>query len=150
PPAGAAIAVTASQVKGGGYLFFDPERQQYAGVLQLKLGGVVNVAAVGLLTTRLPDGAPGFSLFILITAADFAPLPLGMGFTLNGIGGLLGVNRTALTEVLRGGLKQGTLDNVLFPTDPLRDPPALVSTLNAVFPPARDRFLFGPLLIISW
>src|SRR5262249_52845418 len=43
-----------------------------------------------------------------------------------------------------------TLDNVLFPTDPLRDPPALVSTLNAVFPPARDRFLFGPLLIISW
>ena len=67
-------------------------------MLQLKLGGVVNVAAVGLLTTRLPDGAPGFSLFILITAAGFAPLPLGMGFTLTGIGGLLGINRTALKD----------------------------------------------------
>lgn len=150
PPTGLGLTVDASQVRGGGYLFFDIERQQYAGVLQLKLAGKIGVSAVGLLATRLPDGSPGFSLFVLITAQDFAPLPLGYGFTLNGIGGLLGLNRTALTEVLRSGLRQGTLDHVLFPADPLRNAPALVSALNAVFPPARDRFLFGPLAIIGW
>ena len=42
----------------------------------------------------MPDGSHGFSLLIIITA-EFGPgIQLGFGFTLIGVGGLLGLNRT--------------------------------------------------------
>lgn len=150
PPSGAALSVKAAAVKGGGYLFFDPVREQYAGSLELELGGKIALKAVGLITTRLPDGSPGFSLFVLITVEKFSPIPLGMGFTLTGVGGLLGLNRTVLTEVLRQGLKRNTLDSVLFPADPVGNAPTVISNLSAVFPPAANRFLFGPIALLEW
>ncbi len=150
PPRGAALAIDAAVVRGGGYLFFEPDRQQYAGILMLEIGGVVTVTAIGLLTTRLPDGSAGFSLFVLITAEDFAPIQLGMGFTLDGLGGLLGLHRTVMADVLRDGLQRNTLDHLLFPRDPLRKAPAIIAGLNAAFPPAPDRFLFGPMAVLGW
>ncbi|MDQ5821865.1 MAG: hypothetical protein M3540_10525 [Actinomycetota bacterium] len=150
PPSGAALKIGAGVAKGGGYIFFDSEKQQYAGVLQLELAKKIALKAIGLLTTRMPDGSPGFSLLVLITAEGFAPIPLGFGFTLTGIGGLLGVNRTMNTDVLRAGIKTGGIDSILFPKDPVRNAPAVVSNLAAVMPPAPGRFLIGPMAIIEW
>ena len=150
PPSGAALKVDAGVAVGGGYLFFDPRAEQYAGVLQLELGGKVAVKAVGLLTTRMPDGSPGFSLLLIITAEGFGSIQLGFGFTLEGVGGLIGVNRTVYVEALRGGIKTGVLDSILFPSDPARNAPALVSTIGAVMPPASRRFLVGPMVLIGW
>jgi len=75
---------------------------------------------------------------------------LGFGFTLTGVGGLLGVHRTVQVEVLRGGIKAGTLGSILFPSDPIRNAPQIISDLRAVFPPVRDRHLFGPMAVIGW
>src|SRR5262249_53766549 len=100
PPSGIGIAIKAPEVVGGGYLFFDAQKEQYAGVLQLELAETIAVKAIGLLTTRMPDGSKDFSLLVLITAEGFTPIELGFGFTLTGIGGLLGVNRTASVETL--------------------------------------------------
>ena len=36
PPDGAGLAVKGGPVKGGGYLFFDPDNEQYAGILELQ------------------------------------------------------------------------------------------------------------------
>lgn len=58
--------------------------------------------ATGLLTTRLPGGASGFSLLVVISS-EFPPVQLGLGFRLVGVGGLLGINRTVAVEALRGG-----------------------------------------------
>jgi hypothetical protein len=150
PPSSIGLAIDAQAVKGGGFVFFDDARGQYGGVLQLELAGTIAVKAIGIITTRLPDGSDGFALFVLITAEGFSPIQLGLGFTLNGIGGLLGVNRSVSIEPLRGGLKTGTLDSVLFPPDPVRNAPAIISTLNTVFPLQRDHFVFGPMAIIGW
>ena len=70
----------------------------------------------------MPDGAKGFSLVVIIFAEGFAPIQLGFGFALTGIGGLLAINRTFDEEALRAGLKNHTLDSVLFParSDPQR------------------------------
>ncbi|GAB3960416.1 hypothetical protein GCM10027614_82220 [Micromonospora vulcania] len=46
----------------------DPDNGRYAGILQLKIGDIVTVTAIGLVTTKLPDGSPGFSLLVIITA----------------------------------------------------------------------------------
>ena len=69
---------------------------------------------------------------------------------LTGIGGLLAINRTFDEEALRAGLKNHTLDSVMFPHDPIRNAPQILSNLNKVFPPANGHHLFGPMVQISW
>lgn len=150
PPSGAGLSIDAGVVVGGGYLFFDLERQQYAGAVQLEIAKSLSLTAFGLITTRMPDGSPGFSLLVLIAARFTPPIQLGYGFTLNGIGGILGVNRTVDVETLRAGLRAGALGSILFPQDPIRNAPQIVSDLQAVFPPAPGRFLFGPMAILGW
>jgi len=155
PPSGAGMSVKAGPVTGGGYLFFDPEVEQYAGILQLSIQ-VVNITAIGLLTTRLPDpsGAPGatkkgFSLLVIITA-EFPPIQLGYGFALIGLGGLLGIHRTVVIEPLRSGVRDGTVNSILFPQDPIARAPQIISQLRTIFPPAEGRFVFGPMVKIGW
>lgn len=150
PPTGLGLAIAAPGVVGGGYLGFDPQRAEYAGILQLELADRVAIKAIGLLTTRLPDGSQGYSLLILLTAEGFAPIPLGLGFTLTGLGGLLGLQRTVSTSTLREGLKTGTLNSILFPVDPLRNAPQLLSDLRRVFPPTAGRHVLGPMVQLRW
>jgi hypothetical protein len=150
PPDGAGLAIDAGVVVGGGYLWFDPVKEQYAGAVQLEVGERVSLTAFGLLTTRMPDGAPGFSLLVLIAATFDPPIDLGYGFRLHGVGGLVGVNRTVAVDRLRAGLRAGTASAILFPALPVRNAPQLVSDLAAVFPVAEGRFLFGPVARLSW
>lgn len=150
PPSGIGVAIDAPIVVGGGFLFFDPQRGEYGGILQLEIAETIAAKAVGLLTTRMPDGRKGYSLVVIISAEGFAPIQLGFGFTLTGIGGLLGVNRTVAVDVLRSGLKNGTLGSILFPDDPIRNAPQIISDLRAVFPPVKGRHVFGPMAIIAW
>ncbi|HET9444075.1 MAG TPA: DUF6603 domain-containing protein, partial [Acidimicrobiales bacterium] len=148
PPEGAGLKVEAGPLVGGGYLFFDHVNRQYAGVLQLEFKGIA-LKAVGIITTRLPDGTDGFSLLVIISA-EFTPIQLGYGFTLSGVGGLVGVNRTAAVEVLRAGIKSRTLDSIMFPRDPVANAPQLISNLSAAFPPAAGRFVVGPMARLGW
>ncbi len=149
PPNGAGLVIDGSVIVGGGYLFFDPANEQYAGVLQLEIKDVLCITAIGLLTTRMPDGSKGFSLLIIITA-QFPPIQLGFGFSLNGLGGLLGVNRRMVLEVLRAGVKNRTLDSIMFPVNPVANASRIISDLQSVFPPASGRFVFGPMAELSW
>jgi hypothetical protein len=150
PPSGVGIAVDAPAVSGGGYLFFDSGKGQYAGVVRLTVRGGLTLTAIGLIATRLPGGASGFSFLVIITAEGFKPIPLGLGFTLTGIGGLLAINRTCDEEFLRIGLKNKTLDDVLFPVDPIRNAARILSTFDSAFPVRDGSYLFGPVLQIRW
>jgi Family of unknown function (DUF6603) len=159
PPAGVGLSIDAGPVTGGGYLLFDASRGQYAGAVQLDFDGIA-LSAVGLLTTRLPGGAGGgpgaglpggYSLLVLVTGHGFTPVPLGYGFRLTGVGGLAGVNRTVAIDVLRGGLRERTLDPVLFMRDdPVPRAAQIIGALQAVFPPATGHYLFGPMATIEW
>ena len=77
--------------------------------------------AFGLIATKMPDGSSGYSMIVFITAEDFRPYPLGMGFTLLGIGGMIAINRTFDEAAMREGLKNNTLGDLLFPAR--SDPP---------------------------
>jgi hypothetical protein len=150
PPNGLGLAIDAQVAVGGGFLRFDPPKGEYSGVLQLRIADTIAVNAIGLLSTRLPDGSKGYSLLVIITAEDFDPIPLPLGFRLTSIGGLLAVNRTFAEDVLRAGLKSHTLDSVMFPRDPVRNAPQILSNLNRIFPPAPNHHLFGPMAQIEW
>lgn len=149
PPTGVGLAIRGGGFEGGGFLAYDRAQASYTGVLQLEFEKKISLKATGLLATRLPSGASGFSLLIIISA-EFQPIQLGLGFTLNGVGGLLGLHRTAREEVLRAGLRTNALSNLLFPVDPIANAPRIISDLAQVFPVAEGRFVFGPAARIGW
>ena len=147
-PDGFGLTFNGGPVRGGGFLSADPAKGQYAGALELRFQSLA-LKAVGLLTTRMPDGSPGFSLVVIITA-EFAAVQLGFGFTLTGVGGLVGVNRTVLADRLRTGIRNHTLNSILFPKDPVHNAPQILADIGAVFPPAPQRYVFGPMARLAW
>ncbi len=149
PPNGLGLAIDAGVVAGGGYISFDPAKGQYAGVLQLSIVDTIQVVVIGVLDTKMPDGSSGFSLLLIITF-NLPPIQLGFGFTLTGVGGLGGVNRTMNVDALRAGFRAHTLNQVMFPADPIGNAPQIISDIRNFFPPAQGRYLFGPLLQIGW
>jgi hypothetical protein len=147
PPSGIGLRVDATGVTGGGYLFLDPAKRQYAGVVQLNLDGGLTLNAIGLVSTRLPNGAKGFSFLIVITSEGFSPIPLGLGFTLTGIGGLLAINRTADEGDSCARVEGRTLDASCSPT--IRsERRAMIGTFGRAFPPQPGSFIFGPVVQI--
>ena len=149
-PSGIGLVVDTDVVRGGGYLYLDPDRGIYYGALELKISDMIQVKAIAVITTRLPDGSSGFSMLIIITAQFDVGIQLGLGFTLNGIGGLIGINRAMDVEALQRGVHSGSLDSVLFPNDPLEHLPKLISDLNGFFPAQDGRYLIGLMVIIGW
>ena len=139
--------VDAAGVSGGGFLKHDDSTHEYIGVLQLEFNSLA-LQAFGLITTQVA-GQSGYSLLALIDA-DFPPVQLGWGFTLNGVGGLLAVNRSASTDALHAALKANTLSSILFPKNAITMRRKSCSTLDALFPTAAGRFLFGPMALIGW
>lgn len=151
PPAGVGLAIDALGVlSGGGFLFHDEAQQLYGGAMQLSLHDQLTLTGFGLIATRMPDGSRGFSLIVFITAENFHPIPLGLGFNLLGIGGMVAIHRTFDEEAIRQGLKSGTLATLLFPRDSLGNVPALIQALTTAFPARRGSYLLGLLVKIGW
>jgi hypothetical protein len=147
PPTGIGLAIDVSGLTGGGFLSHDEAASQYAGMLQLSYQQF-QLQAFGLITTKLPTG-PGYSLIAMIDA-NFPPIELVAGFTLNGVGGLLGINRTISIDALEAGIKAKTLSNFLFAKNPVANAAQLLTDLDTFFPAAQGRYVFGPLLQIGW
>ena len=150
PPLGVAVLVDSSYVSGGGLLFHDAAQHLYAGALVLTLRGGMSLKAVGLVATRAPDGSKAFSMLLFITAEGFQPIPIGLGFTLRGIGGMLAIHRTFDEVAMKASLASGTLKNVLFPKDLVHRVSEVLTSLTTLFPARRGCFIFGPIVKIDW
>lgn len=154
-PTGMAISMGAGDSeKAGfsvsGYLSYDKDKKTYKGALGIVFAEI-NLSAYGILALELPGGKEGFSLIIVISI-EFSPaIQIGFGFSVKGVGGLLGLHRTMQTQVLRLGVKDDTLDNILFPAPPIAEKaPQILSVMDSAFPIEEDQFVFGPLALITW
>jgi uncharacterized protein DUF6603 len=150
PPNGIGLSIDASVIKGGGFLRFDPDKEEYDGMLELDLNGIVSIKAIALITTKMPDGSKGFSLLIILTAEFGSPIQLGLGFTLSGVGGLLGLNRTMRLEKIASGIRDGGINSVMFPQNIVANAPRIISDLKNYFPVEEGTFLIGPMVKIGW
>ena len=150
PPNGVGLSINAAVVKGGGYLYLDFDKEEYAGILELDLNGIVSIKAIGLITTKMPDGSKGFSLLLILTAEFGSPIQLGLGFTLSGVGGLLGLNRTMRLEVIATGIRDGGINSIMFPQNVIANAPRIISDLKKYFPVEEGTFLIGPMVKIGW
>jgi hypothetical protein len=148
PPTGIGASVDAGPITGGGFLSIDHENGRYAGILQLR-AFEIGITAIALIDTRLPGGQEGYS-FLIIIAVTLPPIQLGYGFTLNGVGGLAGIHRTMVIDAIQAGIRNHSIDHILFPDDPIQNAAQIISDLRTIFPPAMNRFVFGPMAIIGW
>lgn len=149
PPNGVGLSLDAGGFKGGGFLRFDREKGEYAGALELDFKGLFSVKAIGIINTKMPDGSPGFSLLILITA-EFTPIQLSFGFTLNGVGGLFGLNRMIFVNALAEGIRTNAIKSILFPADIVSNITRIISDIKQFFPQERDHFVVGPMAKLGW
>jgi hypothetical protein len=148
PPSGIGLAVDADVLTGGGFIGYDPDTGRYSGLLELQ-AGEVGIIGVGILDTRLPGGAGGYALLIALEAT-FPAIQIGFGFALTGVGGLLALNRRVDIDALRSRLAAGTAGRILAPQDPVRNAPALLADLDAVFPIAPGVTVVGPTAQLEW
>jgi hypothetical protein len=152
PPSGIGLVIDAEVVKGGGYLYIDVPRGEYAGVLELEMKlpivGRISLKAIGLLTTKLPGGQDGWALLLLIFA-QFR-VQLGWGFTFNGLGGIIGLHHAPDPLAMTAGLRNGIIDDLLFPENPVADAPRIIPRLRTVFPIEVDTFTVGPALELGY
>jgi uncharacterized protein DUF6603 len=144
-PTGYAVALDATGVTGGGYLSI--RDSEYRGALALKFE-TLGFSAFAILDTVLPGGQRGFS-FVASIFGDFV-LPLGYGFFLTGLGGLIGINRTTNTQALRDALYAGSLDSILFPADPIANATTILDHMAAIFPARDGQYVFGPMARIAF
>ena len=151
-PSGLGLSVAAGPINGGGFVSYDAGTGRYAGLLHLAVFDVT-VTAIGILDTLDAGGhalpPPGYS-FLLVVSVDFPPIQLGLGFTLNGVGGLAALHRRLDATALVAAVRQGGLDAVLFDADPVKDAPTIIANLSSIFPITMGRHVFGPMAIIGW
>lgn len=146
PPYRVEFVLSAGPVTGEGFVERDGDR--YVGALNLDVLAV-GIDAFTIIDTSLPGDPDGFALFATLTLR-FPSIPLGFGFSLSGLGGILALNRAVDTEALALGLRDGAADDILFPENVLRDADILVMQIDEYFPIQPGSTAVGPIAEIKW
>ena len=145
PPNGVGISVDGGSISGGGFLRFAPGR--YSGAIELEAYSI-SIKAFGLIETKVPGRR------LLVRHRDLGgvrtPIQLGFGFTLNGVGGMVGINRTVNSNALRALVRAGRSEELLFPKNLIANAPTIIRDLGTVFPARQGHYVFGPLAKLGW
>lgn len=148
------LKIDAAVVTGAGYIeriertYKDGEVEtkqfEFGGVIQLK---ILNFG-VSALVILSPDP---FSLVLILGTRFPTAIDLGFGFTLNGIGGILALERGLSIPALQAALKDHIVDRMLMPDDPSIDgAPKLLEQVAQIFPPRDGGFVVGPAAELGW
>ncbi|MEV0172156.1 DUF6603 domain-containing protein [Streptomyces sp. NPDC050803] len=140
-PHGLGLSMAVGPARGGGFL--ERRAGEYRGALALSLG-VVEVRAFGILRPR--EG----SLLVALSARFTPPVELGLAFTLNAVGGIVGIGHAIDRAGLASAVQSGHLDRILFPDDAARAAPQILDTLAAVFRTQRGSVVVGPTFRLGW
>lgn len=141
PASGVALVLALGPAKGSGYL--EHRDGRYGGSLALSLG-LVEVKAFGVL------GTDPVSLLAVLSAEFTPPIELGLAFTLNAVGGILGINYAIDHAGLAAAVQAGHLDHILFPADPAAAMPQILGTLESVFRTKPGSVVVGPMFRLGW
>ncbi|HWU87833.1 MAG TPA: DUF6603 domain-containing protein, partial [Kofleriaceae bacterium] len=117
------------------------DADHFAGALALQALGF-EVAAVAAIT-RAPTGT---SIAALVSA-HWPGIPIGLGFMLDGMTGILGIDRRTDVDALRAQLRTGGVAQLLGTHG---DPTAALAALGRAFPVAAGRTIIGLGPIIGW
>jgi hypothetical protein len=147
PPDGIGLAIDAQGVVGGG--FIKAKSGNYEGILQLSVQNRFSITAIGILTTRTPEGGDTFSLK-LFGMAEFSPIQLGFGFSVSGLGVAIAIECAMDEDAIRKAVYEGSLRSLLFPPDPITNAVQIIEDLKAFFPPHDGCTVIGAMAKLGW
>jgi len=93
-PDAAGVSLDVGVAKGGGYVY--RKGSEYGGVLDLQL------LSIGVTVVCIINTDP-FSMVVMISVRFFPKIELSFGFTLNGLGGILALERRVNSDALNQG-----------------------------------------------
>jgi hypothetical protein len=146
-PTGFGLDITVPPISGGGFVGATGPGA-YGGVLGFELIAI-DLEAFGLL--QLPVEGRSLS-FVALLSVQFPPpgIQLSFGFSLNGVGGVIALNRRLDAPALQSAILDGSANQLLFPVDPASHALTVIATLGRVFPAADGHLVVGPMLQIGW
>jgi len=148
-PDGIGISIDTSVVKGSGMISYTESTGELFGALEIK---VVKKFGVSALLIADLGTVPGhyFSMVALISTTFNPGIPLGMGFSLTGIGGCLGLMRQIDSQAVTTAVRNGTLNSIFFVEDLQNHLSEMKASALAIFPAKKDQFFVGLLAQISY
>lgn len=131
---------------GGGSLVRLAQNAGFGGTLNLPLGPAqVDATAI------LERAADNTVTFLAVMGVEFTPpIQLSFGFSLDRVGGIVGVNRTIDTQALADAVRTGKAGDALFAIRPPANPAAAVDELRRYFPAQPGHHVIGPTVRLSW
>lgn len=143
-PSGLAIAIDTQCVKGAGAVEWNKDEGWFFGAGSLEVMEKFGVSAFFLFTTS------PFSFMGALNVEWKPGLPMGMGFTLTGLGGSLGINRSLDIDKLRAAVYDGSLSSILFVKNLEQNLDKVLANISAFYPESKDTCFFGFLAKIEW
>ena len=152
PPTRVVLVIESEVVSGGGFVDDRPRDGALRGRAGARRVRRRDQRDRRSSTPSCPSDPDGWALFAQPRRRrSRTPLPLGFGFTLIGVGGLLALHRTIDVDALAAALRTGAVDSILFPDDIEKDAEAVLAGPRPLVPDSRTgRTVFGPVVQIGW
>lgn len=149
-PDGIGISINISDVIiGAGALNWNKKTGNIIGAFELSILDKIGANTFFILDTSPSDGS-NYSFMGILFAEFKSGLPLGMGFSLTGIGGSLGLNRRIDTTKMRDAVIDGSLMSVLFVKDLDKHLNEVIANATQYFPQKKEQYFFGALAQLTW
>jgi hypothetical protein len=130
---------------GGGSLVRLSEEKAWGGHIDVPLPPVL-VSASAVLEIDGSDPS-----FLAVLGIGFSPpIQLSFGFSLDRVGGIVGINRTMDVDQLSNAIRTGVASDALFQLRPPDDPGGFAAVLSRIFPKRIGSHLVGPSMKLSW
>lgn len=148
-PDGIGVAIDCPAVKGAAIINYNQDTGELFGVLELDVIEKFGVSAILLLDLGIVDGH-FFSMMAMLSTRFSPGIPLGMGFSLTAIGGMLGLQRMLDYNTIREAVRSGTLESTFFVSDVVKHIAEMKKTAEKIFPAKEEQFFVGLLGQISF
>lgn len=148
-PNGIGISIETPVVKGAGLISYDKSEGTLFSALSLEVLKKFTVGCIVDADLGVKDGHC-FSLVALISTSFSPGIPLGMGFSLNGVGGCLGLNRMYDADAVSGGVRSGVFGSVFFVDNVMNHLTEMKTAVKQFFPEKKKQFFLGVLCKICF
>ena len=144
-PEGIGVAIDCSVVKGSALIGYDDAKKELFGAMELNVLQKFGVSAMLMMTF-----GENFSMVAMLSARFSPGIPLGLGFSLTAVGGMLGLHRMLDYDAIRESVHSGSLESVFFVQDVMQHIGEMRKTADKIFPAKREQFFVGLLGQISY
>lgn len=147
-PAGIGVSIDIGPVKGTGAINWDDDKQRFSSMVGLNILEKFKISSLIAFTTG--NGSDPASFLGVVNTELGSGIPIGMGFSITGIGGSLGVERGLDVDNLTTAVYDGSLPTILFVKEIEKNFDRVLANIDKYYPIRNGQMYFGILAQISW